>query len=171
MSSAAFVYTSENVNKNAANREMIRNSLIFRRPEALFGPGMVEKRGLKIHPSQPPPNVTLPKKVKLPILSKVPPEFSQHFIQRIPKGTRENYRMMGEEMVHNDLIMGQFGIVTIHGGLINWSTFETIRNYVTRKLNAGKSFAFWRVDPPYKVQFLTYKNFPQSSCKIVSFFL
>ena len=131
---------------------MLRNSVILRRPEAIFGLQMCEKRGLRIHPSQPPPNVTLPKKPKLPVLNKIPPEYSQNFIGRIPKGTRENYRMMGEEMVHNDLVMGQFGIVAIHGGLIKYSTFEAIRQYTTRKLKNGKSFAFWRIDPPYKVE-------------------
>ena len=61
------------------------------------------------------------------------------------------HRMMGEETIHTDLQMGQFGIVAVHGGMIKAATLETIRNYTGRKLKKGKSFAFYRVDPPYKV--------------------
>ena len=61
------------------------------------------------------------------------------------------YRMIGEETVHTELLMGQYGIVAVHGGMIKSSTLETIRLYTSRKLQKGKSFAFYRVDPPYKV--------------------
>ena len=61
------------------------------------------------------------------------------------------HRMMGEETIHTDLQMGQFGIVAVHGGMIKAATLETIRLYTGRKLVKGKSFAFYRVDPPYKV--------------------
>ena len=42
----------------------------------------------KVHPSEPPPSMTLPSKVRLPVVSKVPPEFHIRPI----KGTREAYR-------------------------------------------------------------------------------
>ena len=61
------------------------------------------------------------------------------------------HRVMGEETIHTDLQMGQFGIVAVHGGMIRAATLETIRLYTGRKLQKGKSFAFYRVDPPYKV--------------------
>ena len=61
------------------------------------------------------------------------------------------HRMMGEETIHTDLQMGQFGIVAVHGGMIRAATLETIRLYTGRKLQKGKSFAYYRVDPPYKV--------------------
>ena len=61
------------------------------------------------------------------------------------------HRMMGEETIHTDLQLGQFGIVAVHGGMIKAATLETIRLYTGRKLKKGKSFAFYRVDPPYKV--------------------
>ena len=66
-------------------------------------------------------------------------------------GTREMYRVRGEETIHTDLQMGQFGIVAVHGGMIKQQTLETIRLYTGRKLKKGKSFAFYRVDAPYKV--------------------
>lgn len=112
-------------------------------------------RGLKIHKSDPPLNITMPESFKgrLPILPKIPQEMANEFVGKIPRGTREDYRMKGEEKVHTELMLGQFGIVSVHGGFIKSQTFETIRNYTGRKLKRGKSFAFYRVDPPYKVRF------------------
>ena len=60
-------------------------------------------------------------------------------------------------MIHTDLLMGQFGIVAIHGGMIKHATLESIRLYTGRKLKKGKSFAFYRVDPPYKV-YIFFEN-------------
>lgn len=107
-------------------------------------------RGLKIHPSEPPPGVTLPKLKNLPVLPKVPGGYA-NYLGKIPRGTRETYRMLGEEKVHTDLLLGQFGIVAVHGGAIKHATLETIRNYTGRKLKKGESFAFYRIDAPYKV--------------------
>ena len=66
------------------------------------------------------------------------------------------YRQMGEEQIHTDLIMGQYGIVAIHGGMIKSSTFDAIRLYTGRKLKKGNCFAFYRVDAPYKVNLNNY---------------
>jgi len=108
-----------------------------------------QKCGLKIRKSEPPPKMNIPAKAKLPILPKIPTEFT-NFAGKVPKGTREMYRIMGEEQIHTDLIMGQFGIVAVHGGMIKSATFDTIRLYTGRKLKKGNSFAFYRVDAPYK---------------------
>lgn len=109
-----------------------------------------QKCGLKIHKSEPPPNMNMPAKPKLPLMPKIPVEFT-NFSGKIPKGTREMYRVMGEEQIHTDLLFGQFGIVAVHGGLIKQATFDSIRLYTGRKLNKNKNcFAFYRVDPPYK---------------------
>jgi len=107
-------------------------------------------RNLKIYPSEPPVQIQVPNKNRLPVLPKVPVEFSNSFMGKIPRGTREDYRLMGEERIHTDLQLGQFGVVAVHGGLITTNTFEAIRNYTHRKLVKGKSFAFYRVDMPYK---------------------
>lgn len=107
------------------------------------------KCGLRIYNSEPPPKMNIPAKARLPIMPKIPDTFA-NMHGKIPKGTREMYRMMGEEQIHTDLLMGQFGIVAIHGGLIKSATFDTIRLYTGRKLKKGNSFAFYRVDPPYK---------------------
>ena len=114
----------------------------------------IQNRGLKIHPSDPPKNVALPdSKGRLPPLAKIPNEFANELKGvKIPRGTRENYRKMGEEKVHTDLLLGQYGIVAVHGGSIKSATFEALRIYIGRKLKKGKAFAMYRVDPPYKVK-------------------
>ena len=57
--------------------------------------------------------------------------------------------MMGEELVHNKLVLGQFGIVALHGGAISSKNFEAVRNYCNRRLRENESFAIYRVDPPH----------------------
>ena len=132
----------------------IRSLALLQRPMAFMGCESISKRGLKIHPSDPPINYTLPSKGKLPQLSKIPTEFLL-YNGKIPRGTREMYRLRGEEKVHNELLLGQYGIVAVHGGLVRTETFKTIRNYSLRKLKKHKNcFAFYRVDPPYKVNLL-----------------
>lgn len=37
---------------------------------------------------------------------------------RPPKGTKELWRMMGEERLHCDLVLEQYGIVALTGGVI-----------------------------------------------------
>jgi len=129
----------------------IRGITLFKQPISCLSILNLEQQkcGLKMHKSEPPPKMTIPTKSKLPILPKIPAEFT-NFYGKIPKGTREMHRMMGEETIHTDLQMGQFGIVAVHGGMIKAATLETIRLYTGRKLKKGKSFAFYRVDPPYK---------------------
>ena len=120
---------------------------------AMIALSRTDCRELKIHKSEPPPNVTMPSKPRLAVLPKVPSEFANSFVGKLPRGTKEHFRMRGEEMVHTDLLLGQFGIVAVHGGAIKLATFETIRNYLGRKINKqGDCFAFFRVDPPYKVR-------------------
>jgi len=108
-----------------------------------------QKCGLKMFPSKPPTKFNIPTKNKLPLMPKIPTEFV-NYAGKVPKGTREMYRVMGEEQIHTDLIMGQYGIVAIHGGMIKSSTFDAIRLYTGRKLKKGNCFAFYRVDAPYK---------------------
>ena len=57
--------------------------------------------------------------------------------------------MMGEELVHNKLVLGQFGIVALHGGAISSKNFDAVRNYCNRRLRENESFAIYRVDPPH----------------------
>lgn len=56
----------------------------------------------------------------------------------------------GPELVHNKLIHQQYGIVALSGGELKHGHFEMMRNTLNRNLDLNKSFAVWRVDPPWK---------------------
>ncbi len=60
------------------------------------------------------------------------------------------YRILGEERIHNELILGQYGLVAVYGGYMKQVNFEVLRRYIGQKLIRGKSFAFYRVDAPFK---------------------
>lgn len=66
------------------------------------------------------------------------------------KGTKELWRMMGEDKAQSDLVLGQFGVVALTGGMLKHRHFEMMRATAGRNLNAKKTFAIYRVDAPYK---------------------
>ena len=47
---------------------------------------------------------------------------------RPPKGTKEMWRMMGEEKTHNELTLGQFDIVAITGSMMKHKNFDVLRH-------------------------------------------
>lgn len=67
-----------------------------------------------------------------------------------PKMTKRVADMRGPELVHNKLILKQYGIVALSGGELKYGHFEMIRNSINRNLDLKRSFAIWRVDPPWK---------------------
>lgn len=73
-----------------------------------------------------------------------PPSF---LIPRMPKRLAD---IRGPELVHNKLIHKQYGIVALSGGQLKYGHFEMMRTSFNRKLDLNKSFAVWRVDPPWK---------------------
>ncbi len=105
---------------------------------------------LRIFPSHPPfDNTRLPEKHRLPLMPKAPLIYGENLV-RPPKAYKELYRMFGEEEVHNRLLLGQYGIVALAGGQLKHQHFEVIRSYSGRFLQEGRSFAIYRVDPPFK---------------------
>lgn len=94
-------------------------------------------------------NTNFPEKHRLPIYQKTPMIWSMGAM-RPPKGTKEMWRMMGEEKTHNELTLGQFGIVAITGGMMKHKNFDVLRLGIGKKLKANESFAIYRVDAPYK---------------------
>jgi hypothetical protein len=46
--------------------------------------------------------------------------------------------MRGEETVHTDLKLGQFGIVALTGGMLKFKQFEAVRLAVGRQLPPGR---------------------------------
>jgi len=96
------------------------------------------------------PNTEMPERARLAVMMKTPSLWSMGGMKP-PKGTRELWRMMGEEKVHNDLLLGQFGIIALTGGMIFHKHFEVLRMGVGRfVVPGGAIFSHYRVDPPYK---------------------
>jgi len=60
--------------------------------------------------------------------------------------------MMGEERVNNELILKQYGIIALAGGMLKHKHFEVMRLAIGRHCdsNKKKTFSFYRVDAPYK---------------------
>lgn len=100
-------------------------------------------------PREPHTNISQPDAHRLPNLPKVPMEQAT-FPGKPPKGTKDLYRMMGEEKVHTKLVLGQYGIVALSGGGMKHKHFEVIKNKINRYVDEETSFAFWRIDPPFK---------------------
>jgi len=90
-----------------------------------------------------------PDRHRLPIYSKTPGMWISGSMKP-PKQTKELWRMLGEERVHNDLLLDQFAIVAMTGGMLKHKHFEVIRMGVGRFLKPKESFAMYRVDAPYK---------------------
>jgi len=90
-----------------------------------------------------------PDRHRLPILSKTPGMWMGGQ-QKPPRQTKELWRMMGEERVNNDLLLDQFAIVAMTGGMMQTKHFEVIRLGIGKYVKPNKSFAMYRVDPPYK---------------------
>jgi len=90
-----------------------------------------------------------PDRYRLPIMPKVPGVWTTGAL-RPPKQTKELWRMMGEERVHNQLVLDQFGIVALTGGMLKHKHFEVMRMGIGRKVKAKESFGLYRVDAPYK---------------------
>jgi len=90
-----------------------------------------------------------PDRHRLPIYPKTPNLWSTG-LMRPPKQTKELWRMMGEEKVHNNLVLDQFGIIAMTGGMLKHKHFEVMRMGIGRFLKAKETFGVYRVDPPYK---------------------
>jgi len=98
---------------------------------------------------EPPVNMSQPDMYKLPTLPKAPSEQVTAMVNW-PKGTKDLRRYVGEEEVHNKLILGQYAIVATSGGAMHWKHFQTMIHKINKYLNPEESFGILRVDPPYK---------------------
>lgn len=91
--------------------------------------------------------IGVPDQNKLRPISKQP-SYPTGFLT--PRMTKRINDMRGPELVHNQLIHKQYGIVALSGGQMEFGHFDMIRNSVNRKLDMTKTFAIWRVDSPWK---------------------
>ena len=84
---------------------------------------------------------------KLPFIDAIPvlpAGLKPHKYQRRPYDSR------GPELIHNQLIYNQYGIVALSGGKLTPDHINNIRNVINKHLDVKKSFAIWRIDPPWK---------------------
>nr|CAG4650475.1 EOG090X0DE4 [Sida crystallina] len=98
----------------------------------------------------PPPtfdHIEIPEKPKLPFLEKVP-QFAGNI--KPPKMSKKIELMRGPELIHNQFIHQQYGIIALCGGRLHSGHMEMIRMTVNRKMDPKRMFAIWRVDPPWQ---------------------
>ena len=68
----------------------------------------------------------MPARHRLGVMPRAPVLFTNAGI-KIPKGEKDLYRIQGEELVHNKLLLGQFGIVAVSGGQMKYQHFDILR--------------------------------------------
>ena len=109
------------------------------------------QRGIRIifKHTDPPVHRSQPDSFRLPMLPKAP---SDQLIAGVkwPKGTKNRQVHYGEEMIHNKLVLGQYGVIAVHGGSMSWKNYNTLKNKINKYLDPEESFAIMRFDPPYK---------------------
>merc|ERR1719391_362189 len=79
-------------------------------------------------------NTVMPERNRLPIMPKVPNFWQTGSQMRPPRQTKELWRMRGEESVHTNLQLDQFGIVALSGGMLRHPHFEVMRLGIGRHL-------------------------------------
>lgn len=128
---------------------MLSTSRMLKNLSKLSSP-RVECRGIKMFkPIDENPNLIMPKERRLPLTRQIPAEIMESG-QIGPKGTKELWRMRGEEMTHNKLMLGQYGIIAIHGGALKWKHFQIMNSFTSQQLKDKEAFAMYRVDSIYK---------------------
>lgn len=98
-----------------------------------------------------PPNydhIKIPKeRQRLKFYPKVP-QFPGHI--KPPRMTKRLDLIRGEEEIHRDLTLQQYGIIARRGGMLRHGHLEMIRMTIARKMDQSKMFAIWRIDAPWK---------------------
>ncbi|XP_068163894.1 large ribosomal subunit protein uL16m [Antennarius striatus] len=89
-------------------------------------------------------DVVMPERPKLKFMEKAP---------NVPKVRRQMKKLrdiQGPAKTDNTFTTGQYAIVAMGGGYLRWAHFEMIRAVMGRRLDYQKTFAFWRINSPYK---------------------
>jgi len=92
-------------------------------------------------------DIVIPERVKLPFLMRTP-QYAAGI--KAPKMMKNLDLIRGEEEVHKDLILQQYGIIALRGGYLRWGHLEMMRLGLIRKMDLKRMFAIWRVDAPWK---------------------
>jgi len=128
----------------------------YQQPMALFARGMRQYTAVmpasriskvrEFNHVEPHVNRTQPDWNKFPILPKIPQE---HVLNNFPRGTKDVRRFFGEELIHTELQLKQFGIVAVSAGQMRWKHFESIKKRFNAYLT-DDSFVLMRMDPPHR---------------------
>ncbi|XP_017490084.1 PREDICTED: 39S ribosomal protein L16, mitochondrial-like [Rhagoletis zephyria] len=91
---------------------------------------------------------------------KLPPEEERELVQLLPvpswygieprKAPRDYSHMRGPELINNDLVYGQFGIMAVTGCNLTIDHLNMIRTVVNKHMDKKRMFAVWRVEAPWK---------------------
>jgi len=106
-------------------------------------------RGRKFWPM--PPNlshISLPAEEERPLIA-LEPTPSWHGV-RPRKYPRQLHDIRGPELVNNQLIHKQFGIIALTGIQLTINHINLIKTVVNKHMNTAKMFAVWRIEPPWK---------------------
>jgi len=87
---------------------------------------------------------------RLPEIPKIPEYTDWHRPGKPPKHNRNLINIRGPELVHNDLVHKQYGVVAEQGGFLRHEHFELMRECTNKMLDFNKVFAQYRVDPLYQ---------------------
>ncbi|KAG7170736.1 39S ribosomal protein L16-like, partial [Homarus americanus] len=108
----------------------------------------LQKAGYQNFPAPPTyGDIEIPERQKLRFLSKVP-QYPPSI--RPPKMMKRLDLIRGEEEIHRDLILKQYGIIAKRGGVLRFGHIEMIRLGIARKIDVNKMYAIWRIDAPWK---------------------
>ncbi|KAL7852745.1 hypothetical protein SRHO_G00185300 [Serrasalmus rhombeus] len=105
----------------------------------------VPSAGLKTYELPPDySDVVLPDKPKLKFLNKVP---------NLKKAKKEMKRLcdiQGPTKGASTFTTGQYAVVAMGGGYLQWGHMEMMRLTINRRLDPRTAFARWRINAPYK---------------------
>jgi len=87
---------------------------------------------------------------RLPEIPKVPEYTDWHRHGKPPKHSRDLINIRGPELVHNNLVHQQFGIVAEQGGYLRHEHFDMMKRYTDETLDFSRMFCQYRVDPLYQ---------------------
>ncbi|XP_022185449.2 39S ribosomal protein L16, mitochondrial [Nilaparvata lugens] len=91
-------------------------------------------------------HIELPEKPRLPILPKVP----TYIGVKIPKMKKGLKHIRGPELIHDKLLLKQYGIIALTGGRLKFGHLEMIRNTLSRQIDQKRMFLQWRIDAPWQ---------------------
>lgn len=88
--------------------------------------------------------VVLPEKPKLKFINKIPN------FKKVKKEMKRLRDIQGPAKGANTFTTGQYAIVAMGGGYLEWGHLEMMRLTINRRLDPSTTFASWRVNAPYK---------------------